>query len=142
MLDLKILLLTAPPSSSVTAFRTRTAQPCTNSGPGRNARGSLVGAEDSGVIEAARTVYRKLPAGFQRRVLVARRTPLWLKAGIVFIHIPKAAGTAINEALYGQFMGHVRAADIERWALRPSKPYPASQLRGIRGTAWSPLIVS
>jgi chondroitin 4-sulfotransferase 11 len=66
------------------------------------------------VLETARTVYRSLPSGFQRRVLVARRTPLWLDAGIVFIHIPKAAGTAINEALYGRFMGHVRASDIER----------------------------
>ena len=67
------------------------------------------------VLETARTVYRSLPSGFQRRVLVARRTPLWLDSGIVFIHIPKAAGTAVNEALYGRFMGHVRASDVVRW---------------------------
>ena len=67
------------------------------------------------MLETARTVYRSLPSGFQRRVLVARRAPLWIEAGIVFIHVPKAAGTAINEALYGRFMGHVRASDIERW---------------------------
>lgn len=33
----------------------------------------------------------------------------------MFIHVPKAAGTSINQALYGRFMGHARASDIEKW---------------------------
>ena len=76
------------------------------------------------MLEAARSIYRTLPGGFQRRVLVARRSPLWLEAGIVFIHIPKAAGTAINDALYGRFMGHVRASDVERWGSSAVKALP------------------
>ena len=76
------------------------------------------------MLEAARTIYRTLPSGVQRRVLVTRRAPLWLKAGIVFVHVPKAAGTAVNEALYGRFMGHVRAADIERWGSSAVKALP------------------
>ena len=76
------------------------------------------------MLEAARSVYRTLPGGFQRRVLVARRSPLWLEAGVVFIHIPKAAGTAINDALYGRFMGHVRASDVERWGSPAVKALP------------------
>lgn len=76
------------------------------------------------MLEAARTIYRTLPDGFQRRVLVARRTPLWLRADIIFIHVPKAAGTAINEALYGRFMGHVRASDVDRWGSPAVKALP------------------
>lgn len=47
-------------------------------------------------------------------LLVRRQTPIWLRAGIVFIHIPKAAGTSINEALFDRFMGHARAEDLIR----------------------------
>lgn len=59
--------------------------------------------------------YRRVPENVRRAILVKRREPLWLERGIVFIHIPKAAGTSINSALYGRFMGHVSAADILRW---------------------------
>lgn len=69
--------------------------------------------------------YRLLPEGFQRAMLVRRRQPIWIRAGIVFIHIPKAAGTAINEALYGRFMGHVRASDIERWGSAELRALPS-----------------
>lgn len=67
------------------------------------------------VVNALRHAYYYLPQPFQRAVLVRRRTPIWLSAGTIFIHIPKAAGTSISEALYGRFVGHVRATDIVRW---------------------------
>jgi hypothetical protein len=57
-------------------------------------------------------------------VLVRRREPIWIQAGIIFIHVPKAAGTAINDALYGRFMGHVHACDIERWGSKRLKSLP------------------
>ncbi|MCC5959458.1 MAG: hypothetical protein JJU08_08965 [Rhodobacteraceae bacterium] len=44
------------------------------------------------------------------------KTKVWKKAGIVFIHIPKCAGTTINYALYGGFVGHYTASQIERRA--------------------------
>jgi len=50
-----------------------------------------------------------------RALLVRRRAHLWAREGVVFIHVPKAAGTSISEALYGRFMGHVRATDVLRW---------------------------
>jgi hypothetical protein len=62
-----------------------------------------------------RTIYKRTPRAVQMRLLVRRRTPLWLKAGILFIHIPRAAGTSINQALYDRFMGHPRASEIRRW---------------------------
>lgn len=62
-----------------------------------------------------RDLYYHLPRSLRDAVLVKRRSPLWLRAGIVFVHIPKAAGTSVNEALYGRFMGHIPAASIQRW---------------------------
>ena len=60
--------------------------------------------------------YYHLPEGLRMAILVRRRSALWRRAGIVFIHIPKAAGTSMNLALYGRFMGHARAIDVARWA--------------------------
>jgi hypothetical protein len=69
-------------------------------------------------LNAARSIatraYEQLPEGLRRAVLVKRREPIWIARGIVFIHIPKAAGTSINQALFGRFMGHLRASDITR----------------------------
>ena len=62
-----------------------------------------------------RNLYHRLPTGFRNAILVKRRSPLWLSAGIVFVHVPKAAGTSINQALYGRFMGHARACEIRKW---------------------------
>jgi hypothetical protein len=44
-----------------------------------------------------------------------RRLPLWRRAGVVFVHVPKAAGTSINHALYGRSMGHLTAQEIQRY---------------------------
>lgn len=37
----------------------------------------------------------------------------WRREGVIFVHVPKAAGTSINKALYGRTLGHYRAADIK-----------------------------
>jgi hypothetical protein len=57
-----------------------------------------------------------LPAPHYAAQLARRRLPLWRRAGVIFIHIPKNAGTSINLALYGRFMGHLTAAEVARWA--------------------------
>lgn len=75
-------------------------------------------------IERLRQVYYRLPEGFQRAVLVRRRQAIWIRTGIVFIHVPKAAGTTINESLYGRFMGHIRASDVERWGSPAARALP------------------
>ena len=76
-------------------------------------------------IQFLRDIYYHTPGGLQRAVMVRRRQAIWLRAGIVFIHIPKAAGTSINEALYGRFMGHVHASDVQRWASPQVKALPS-----------------
>jgi chondroitin 4-sulfotransferase 11 len=53
-----------------------------------------------------------VPEGWQNRILVRRRAHLLREAGIVFIHIPKAAGSSVNQALYGRFMGLYSAQDF------------------------------
>ena len=59
-----------------------------------------------------------------RALLVKRRSPLWARKGVVFIHVPKAAGTSISEAIYGRFTGHVRASDVLRWASAAVRSLP------------------
>lgn len=72
-----------------------------------------------------RDLNRRLPGPLRRLLLVRRRARYWLKAGIVFIHVPKAAGTSINEALYGRFIGHPRAIDVKRWAPAAVRALPS-----------------
>lgn len=44
---------------------------------------------------------------------IFRRYRYWHNAGYVFIHVPKAAGTSINNALYGRTLGHYSARQIQ-----------------------------
>ena len=76
------------------------------------------------LIDVVRDLYYRLPDGVQGAVLVKRRQAIWLRAGIVFVHVPKAAGTTISEAVYGRFLGHVRALDVERWSSRSARELP------------------
>lgn len=77
------------------------------------------------MIDLARNAYRRLPDGLRYAVLVHRRAPLWRQSRIVFVHVPKSAGTSINHALYGRFMGHMRAMDIQRWAPSDVRALPS-----------------
>lgn len=77
------------------------------------------------MIGLLRDLNRRLPGPLRRALLVRRRARHWLAAGIVFIHVPKAAGTSFNEALYGRFMGHPRAMDLRRWAPAAVNRLPA-----------------
>lgn len=57
-----------------------------------------------------------LPEPIRFGSLVFRRRHLWVKAGVIFIHVPRNGGTSINTALYGRFMGHYSARDVRIWA--------------------------
>lgn len=56
-----------------------------------------------------------LPAPVYRFQQIKRRASLFEEAGIVFVHVPKNAGTSISAAIYGRFVGHVWASDLDRW---------------------------
>lgn len=79
----------------------------------------------SGVRENLRVIYRSSPEGFRRAMRVRRHAGLWRNAGILFVHVPKCAGTSISETLYGQFTNHVYASDIERWGEVSVKALPS-----------------
>lgn len=55
-----------------------------------------------------------IPNYVRECVLVRRRRNLFVKNGIVFIHIPKAAGSSISQELYGKFIGHISARALEQ----------------------------
>lgn len=48
------------------------------------------------------------------KINLYRRYRYWDSAGIIFIHVPKAAGTSINRALYGRTLGHYPAMEIAK----------------------------
>jgi hypothetical protein len=56
-----------------------------------------------------------VPDNFLLGQLVLRRARTWKNSGLIFVHVPKNGGTSINYAVYGQFMGHYRVCDIERF---------------------------
>lgn len=70
-------------------------------------------------------IYYSLPNTIQGAVTTMRSAESWRKAGIVFVHVPKAAGTSISVALYGRFLGHVRAVDIHRWGSPAVRALPS-----------------
>lgn len=42
-----------------------------------------------------------------------RRYRFWFFNNVVFVHVPKAAGTSINNAIYGRTLGHYSAQQIQ-----------------------------
>ncbi len=70
---------------------------------------------------ARQALTRLFPSGFYRGLDRSRRWRRYRKAGIVFVHVPKAAGSSIAAVLYGGRLGHHPAAglmreDPEGWA--------------------------
>lgn len=70
---------------------------------------------------AARTVM-----GEQRylRWTGRRRERHYLAAGVVFLHVPKAAGSAISQALYGTRLGHPTAGEVAEFSARAWRELP------------------
>jgi hypothetical protein len=53
-----------------------------------------------------------LMANMKWTVNLFRRRKYWARSNCIFIHVPKAAGTSINTALYGRTLGHYSALEI------------------------------
>lgn len=53
-----------------------------------------------------------LPDYMRAQLLVARRKRYWRNARLVFIHVPKSAGTSISYEIYGRFIGHIAAKHV------------------------------
>lgn len=68
--------------------------------------------------------YAAVPSTVQKAILVRRRAPHWRRAGIVFIHVPKSAGTSISLMLYGSFLGHLTVGDIMKYGSEAVRSLP------------------
>ncbi len=55
-----------------------------------------------------------IPEHWKHRLMCYRRRGLWKSTGIIFVHVPKAAGTSVAHSLYGRSMGHMTALDIHQ----------------------------
>ncbi|MFC3285495.1 sulfotransferase family 2 domain-containing protein [Litchfieldella rifensis] len=49
----------------------------------------------------------------RHKVNLLRRYAYWRRESCIYIHIPKAAGTSINKAIYGRTLGHYTAEEIK-----------------------------
>ena len=59
-------------------------------------------------------IWSALPDSVRIPLDIIRRCPRWKKEGVLFIHVPKAAGVSVNRAIYGRPLGHFQATDIRR----------------------------
>ncbi len=72
---------------------------------------------------ARQALRNALPAGSFERLDRARRWRKFRRAGVVFVHVPKAAGSSIATAIYGGRLGH----------------HPAHALMGESPSSWTTL---
>ena len=56
-----------------------------------------------------------------KKISILRNLKLYKNAGILFIHIPKNAGTSINHSLYGKSIGHFTALEFRQVAKKEFK---------------------
>lgn len=47
------------------------------------------------------------------KINLYRRYAYWKQENVIFVHVPKAAGTSINNAIYGRTLGHYSAQQIQ-----------------------------
>jgi hypothetical protein len=59
-------------------------------------------------------VWNLIPFSLRNSLDIVRRYPYWKEKGIIFIHVPKAAGVSIHLAIYGKTLGHFEAIQIKR----------------------------
>lgn len=62
----------------------------------------------------AHKAWRSIPDSVRIPLDILRRCPRWKASGVIFIHVPKAAGVSVNRTLYGRPFGHFYATDIRR----------------------------
>lgn len=61
--------------------------------------------------------YRQLlPLSTQARLDCLRAKRSWTAQRAIFVHVPKAAGFSVSNALYGKALGHIKAQNIRRYA--------------------------
>ncbi|MDC0534201.1 sulfotransferase family protein [Francisellaceae bacterium] len=57
---------------------------------------------------------RIFPRKYIEYINLRRRRNIYTQAKIIFIHVPKAAGTSVCHSLYGKTLGHFKAKNIQK----------------------------
>jgi len=65
------------------------------------------------ILKAARTI---LGQDRTLKLLLARNFRHYRRAGLIFIHVPKCAGTSVSKALYGSSLGHYTARELRSFS--------------------------
>ncbi len=60
-------------------------------------------------------IYRSLPRTLSEPIDCIRRRPVWREKGVIFFHVPKAAGTSVSLALYDRSLGHFKASRVQKY---------------------------
>lgn len=63
--------------------------------------------------EALYKIWQLFPLKLTNKIDILRRSFLWRKHNVIFIHVPKAAGVSVNKAIYGKPLGHFYADEIK-----------------------------
>ena len=66
------------------------------------------------VTRALWQVEQRLPMETRHALMCRRRRVPWQRSGVIFVHVPKAAGSSVSHALYGRSLGHIPARAIRR----------------------------
>ncbi|MBT11536.1 MAG: hypothetical protein CMI02_05830 [Oceanospirillaceae bacterium] len=55
--------------------------------------------------------YKLIPVSFRNQLDIYRKRKYIEESGVIFIHIPKNAGSGISKSLYGRYFGHYKLSD-------------------------------
>ncbi|WP_197412516.1 sulfotransferase family 2 domain-containing protein [Novosphingobium sp. Fuku2-ISO-50] len=65
------------------------------------------------IVRVLRDVYvSSVPEPIVGRIRGARKNGVFRQAGVVFVHVPRSAGTSFCQALYGGFLGHLTINNV------------------------------
>jgi hypothetical protein len=68
-----------------------------------------------GVRKVISVAYNTLPREVVWAINCRRFLEYWREANVIFVHVPKAAGTSVSMVLYGRHLGHIKARDMQRY---------------------------
>lgn len=69
-----------------------------------------------------------MPTTAREAIMARRRSAIWQQREVIFIHVPKCAGSSVNDAIYGRFMGHIPASIIQRFGGAELRAVPSFSL--------------
>lgn len=66
------------------------------------------------IKKIAINIWQMFPYFLRKNIDIFRRIAIWKKHNTIFVHVPKAAGVSVSNAIYGRPLGHFYARDIQK----------------------------